>query len=98
MSSEATSGEALMGVLEQLSQETNPDIRTRTDGVVVNWQKRTLRFSCANYEIDLNVIRTERDALEWVKHLCDKTRIDRDLMREFVQAVDMYLRLNRRGS
>ena len=82
-----TSEEALGRAIEHLSQQTNSDTSDKATRVAIDWQSRTIGFGRADYEISMDMISTETNALEWIRHLCGKSWMDMDLMREFVETV-----------
>ena len=85
-----TSREALGRVLDRLSHQTCPDTRDKARRIAVDPSKGTVTFGYADYEINLDMIRTESDLLGWIQHLCEKTWMDTDLIREFIETVGIY--------
>jgi hypothetical protein len=85
-----TSREALERVIDHLSHQTCPDTRGKARRIAVDPSRRTVTFGYADYEINLDMIRTETDLLEWIQHLCEKTWMDTDLIREFIETVGIY--------
>ena len=78
--------EALMGVLNELSIQTDLGKRRQPMKFSVDWRSRTARFEQASYEIDLKLIRDEWDLLDWVEQLSDKSWITGELLGNFVRA------------
>ncbi len=56
------------------------------EGIKINARKVTLSYVYP-YEIDLAQIKTERDLLTWVLHLCGKTWMTQNRLRIFIEAV-----------
>jgi hypothetical protein len=71
----------------------------------INWELNTmiLLAGTSPYKIDLDLIQTKVDLLEWARHLCEQPWMDSSLLAEFVDRVafikrwdELFDRMNKR--
>jgi hypothetical protein len=70
----------------------------------IDWERNTMILHAgAPYKIDLDLIQTKIDLLEWTRHLCEQPWMDSSLLAEFVDRVafikkwdELFDRMNKR--